>query len=61
MRLCKVWKIDADDITIRTGRVVDGVTYTDEEYAGKSKYGSITAPPAMAPAWIMPTVKNGGT
>ena len=28
--------------------------YTDEEYAGKSKYGSITAPPAMAPAWIMP-------
>ena len=28
--------------------------YTDEEYAGKSKYGGIIAPPTMLLAWTMP-------
>ncbi len=28
--------------------------YTDEEYAKKSKYGSIIAPPTMVQAWSMP-------
>ena len=28
--------------------------YTDEEYAGKSKYGSIIAPPTMLLTWTMP-------
>ena len=32
MRLCKQWQIYADDTAIRTGRVVDGVIFTDEEY-----------------------------
>jgi acyl dehydratase len=28
--------------------------YTDEEYARKSRYGSIIAPPAMVQAWVIP-------
>jgi len=28
--------------------------YTDEEYAKRSKYGSIIAPPAMLMAWVFP-------
>ena len=35
MRLCKEWQIYADDITVRSGRVVEGVIYTDEEYAAR--------------------------
>ena len=35
MRLCKQWQIYADDMTIRTGRVIDGKVYTDEEYASR--------------------------
>ena len=31
-RLCSEWLIYADDITIRTGRVVDGVLYTESEW-----------------------------
>ena len=31
MRFCTNWQIYADDITIRTGRWVDGTYYTDEE------------------------------
>ena len=32
MRFCNQWQIYADDCTIRTGRVCDGVVYTDEEW-----------------------------
>ena len=32
---CDNWEIYADDITIRTGRVLSGVLYTDEEYRTK--------------------------
>ena len=32
---CDNWQIYADDITIRTGRVLSGVLYTDEEYRSK--------------------------
>ena len=32
MRLCREWIIYADDCTIRSGRVIDGTIYTDEEY-----------------------------
>ena len=35
MRLCKEWQIYADDITVRSGRVIEGVIYTDEEYAAR--------------------------
>ena len=31
MRFCTQWQIYADDITIRTGRWIDGVYYSDEE------------------------------
>ena len=31
-RLCQQWVIYADDCTVRTGRVVDGVIMTDAEY-----------------------------
>ena len=37
MRFCKQWIIYADDCTIRSGRVLDGVLYTDEEYAERIK------------------------
>ena len=37
MRHCKQWQIYADDTTVRTGRVVDGTIYTDEEYAERTK------------------------
>ena len=35
MRLCKEWQIYADDMTIRSGRVIDGKVYTDAEYAAR--------------------------
>ena len=35
MRFCQQWQIYADDITVRTGRVLDGVIYSDEEYASR--------------------------
>ena len=37
MRFCQQWQIYADDITVRTGRVLDGVIYSDEEYVSKVK------------------------
>ena len=37
MRFCTNWQIYADDITVRSGRVVDGVIYTDEEYKARVK------------------------
>ena len=37
MRLCKEWEIYADDCTIRTGRYLDGVCYTDAEHAARVK------------------------
>ena len=37
MRFCQQWQIYADDITVRTGRVLDGVIYSDEEYSAKVK------------------------
>ena len=36
MRFCQQWQIYADDITVRTGRVLDGVIYSDEEYASRA-------------------------
>jgi len=36
-RLCSEWLIYADDITIRTGRVVDGVLYTESEWDERFK------------------------
>ena len=33
MRLCKEWEIYADDATIRTGRMIDGVYYSDSEHS----------------------------
>ena len=33
MRFCTNWQIYADDITIRSGRWLDGVYYTDSEHA----------------------------
>ena len=35
MRFCKEWQIYADDCTIRTGRVCDGVVYTDAEWGDR--------------------------
>ena len=35
MRFCQQWQIYADDITVRTGRVLDGIIYSDEEYSLK--------------------------
>jgi acyl dehydratase len=32
----------------------DNPLYLDEEYARRSKYGSIISPPAMTPSWVMP-------
>ena len=32
---CESWQIYADDITIRSGRVIDGVLYTDEEHRAR--------------------------
>ena len=37
MRLCRTWQIYADDNTIRTGRVLDGVMYSDGEIADRIK------------------------
>ena len=37
MRLCREWEIYADDCTIRTGRFVDGVYFSDEEHAVRIK------------------------
>ena len=37
MRLCKEWEIYADDCTIRTGRYLDGLYYTDAEHAARVK------------------------
>ncbi len=34
-RFCTNWQIYADDVTVRSGRVIDGTIYTDEEYAGR--------------------------
>ena len=31
MRFCTEWQIYADDVTVRTGRWIDGVYYSDEE------------------------------
>ena len=37
MRFCTSWQIYADDSTVRTGRVLEGTIYTDEEYAQRTK------------------------
>ena len=37
MRLCKEWEIYADDSTIRTGRYIDGVYFSDKEYSARIK------------------------
>ena len=34
-RYCREWLAYVDDLTIRTGRVLDGCWYTDEEYAAR--------------------------
>ena len=40
MRFCTQWQIYADDITVRTGRVLDGEIITDEEYSQRVKDAS---------------------
>ena len=37
MRFCTNWQIYADDITIRSGRWLDGVYYSDEERSKRVK------------------------
>ena len=37
MRLCREWEIYADDCTIRTGRIVDGVYFSDAEHDARVK------------------------
>ena len=37
MRFCTNWQIYADDITVRSGRSIDGVLYTDAECDGRVK------------------------
>ena len=37
MRFCSNWQIYADDVTIRSGRWLDGVYYTDSEKAERLK------------------------
>ena len=37
MRFCSKWQIYADDITVRSGRWLDGTYYSDKEYAGRVK------------------------
>ena len=45
MRLCQQWEIYADDCTIRTGRIVDGVYYSDKEYSARTvSYTHLTLP-----------------
>jgi len=39
-RFCKNWQIYADDITVRSGRVLDGVIYTDDEYNSRVRVAS---------------------
>ena len=34
-RYCREWLAYVDDLTIRTGRVLDGCWYTDEEYSAR--------------------------
>ena len=40
-RFCKEWLAYVDDLTVRTGRVLDGVFYTDEEHAARIKEASL--------------------
>ena len=44
-RICSEWLIYADDITIRTGRVVDGVLYTESEWNERLKASIKKQPP----------------
>ena len=37
MRFCTNWQIYADDITIRTGRWLDGVYHTDDERTARTR------------------------
>ena len=37
MRFCQNWQIYADDITVRSGKWVDGVYHSDDEYRGRLK------------------------
>ena len=37
MRFCSSWQIYADDITVRSGRYIDGVYYTDVEATERIK------------------------
>ena len=38
MRFCSYWQIYADDITVRSGRWLDGAYYSDEEKSARVKY-----------------------
>ena len=33
--VCDNWQIYADDVTVQTGRVIDGALYADEEYRAR--------------------------
>eukprot|EP00969_Alexandrium_andersonii_P231633 10229494-Alexandrium_andersonii.AAC.1 len=43
LRFCKEWLGYVDDLTVRTGRVLDGVWYTDAEYEARIKDASARA------------------
>ena len=49
MRFCRSWQIYADDVTIRTGRVVGGVSLTDDEYEARVKDAGARAPVQVQP------------
>ena len=40
MRLCSEWEIYADDATIRTGRMIDGVYYSESEHSERLREAS---------------------
>ena len=47
MRFCNQWQIYADDCTIRTGRVCDGVVFTDEEWGARLRVADDKRDPAL--------------
>ena len=47
MRLCTEWEIYADDCTIRAGRYIDGVYFSDKEHNTRVKEAIKTASDPM--------------
>ena len=49
MRFCSNWQIYADDITVRSGRWLDGAYYSDEEKSARVKDAVQREKEALAP------------